>query len=336
MFVTERNNLVSVIISIYNYKYPENLRAVLKSIRNQNLDVEIVLSEQGFYKESIYKKISREFNTRYVLSKPDLVDGKEIYNTGRARNVGALISSGRYLYFNDADILIFSTNYLETIIKEASARNNYNWYRPSMYRLSESTSGEFREDYLAGKSINVLNLPDICLIDYNSTLLSTKSTSEGECNETILNQPFVCTKKEFDMFYSDSFDNENADELIWRARFHYGGTFCSFDNFINVAGYCELYYNYGAEDEDFHYKLKSKSGIGQIDSIVTKKSIIHFEHKMKINNQIFKCNANIYENRKNKGINEIINYDINNEKSFIGSYIKEDKNALRNFILDSL
>jgi glycosyltransferase involved in cell wall biosynthesis len=335
MFLTERNNLISVIISIYNYKYPRNLWAVLRSLRNQSIDIEIVLSEQGLSKESPYKHLAKVFNAKYILSKPDLINGKEVYNIGRVRNIGALISSGKYLYFSDADILIYNSNYLQTILEKSVINNKYNWYRPSMYRLSEETCRDFIIDYLYGKNNNAFNQPDICMIDYDKTLFSLKPISEGECNGIILSQPFVCTKEEFDIINSEGFDVEKADKYIWKARFHYGGTFCSFKNFMAVAGYCELYYNYGCEDGDFHYKLKLKSGIEQIDSIVTQKSIIHFEHERKIN-PITKNNVNIREERSRRGIDEIIKFDINNEKSFIGSYIREDMNTLRNFFADDV
>jgi len=334
MFNKERKNLLSVIICLYNYPFQKNLIATLKSIRNQNLNVEIVISEQAISKESEYRQIAKKFKAKYILTKPDISDGKILFNMGRIRNAGALASTGKYLYFSDADILIYNKDYLKILMVESAKINKYNWYKPSMYRLSESTYGEFIQDYLDNKKIDIPDLPNTCLVDYDKCTNTLKPINGGEHNNTILDQPFVCTKKEFDMINSEDFDLSKTDELIWKASFHYGGTFCSFNNFYDIGGYCELYYNWGVDDEDFHLKLKSMNGIEQIDKIVPNKSMLHFEHKKKHNNtEYYKQNIKIYEERRTLKIDKVIEFDKNNEKSLIGAYIKNDINSMKSFII---
>ena len=334
MFNKERKNLLSVIISIYDYKFQQNLLAVLKSIRAQSLDVEIVLSEQGDCKKSVYKEIAKEFNAKYILTKPDFDRGKKVFNIGRVRNAGALASTGRYLYFSDADIFIYNKNYFNILLEKSINSKIYNWYRPSMYRLSESTCNEFIKDYTNNISIDILNIPDICMVDYDKYTNMLRPISEGEYNKIILDQPFVCTKSEFEMINREGVDLLNTDEFVWKARFHYGGTFCSFSNFYKAAGYCELYYNWGLEDEDFHCKLRAIGGIGKIDRIVPNKSILHFEHSTKYNNNTYKRNIEIFKQRQMLGVDEIIKLDKNNKESFIASYIQNNKDVLNSFIVN--
>ena len=61
------NKKVSVIISLYGYKYSNNLEAVIKSINEQTIDTEVIVSEQGENVSSVFKGIAKKWEQNICL-----------------------------------------------------------------------------------------------------------------------------------------------------------------------------------------------------------------------------------------------------------------------------
>ena len=182
-----------MIISLYGYKYSNNLEAVIKSINEQTIDTEVIVSEQGENVSSVFKGIAKKMGAKYLLTKPEYRDGKMNFNIGKVRNAGASIATGEYLYFNDADVLMCNKKFLESILVEMQNRPQISMCRPLIYRLSMETSQMFIDDYL--KNIDMvfkINNKDACLVEYCDGFLG--AIKGGEVHELINGMPHVCTQ----------------------------------------------------------------------------------------------------------------------------------------------
>ena len=314
---------VSVIISIYDYKEPQNLKAVIKSINKQTIDTEVIISEQGENKSSIYKDIAENLQAKYILTKPEYKDGKRYFNIGKVRNVGASIATGQYYYFNDADVLLFDNKYLENILTEMNNNCGIPLSRPSIYRLSRETSQIFIDQYLENDDL-LYNVDDkeACLVDYHDGFIRT--INGGEAHGRINDMPYVCTQYNYDnVVNNNDVDYTKIEEFIWSPTFHYGGTLCVKDVFWKIGGYCEKYYNWGLEDEDIHWKLKETTGLLFMYDILPEEKLMHFEHNRKYNNDIYDKNHQVFQERVSGGVKQAISNDTLNKETFVFKYLNK-------------
>jgi glycosyltransferase involved in cell wall biosynthesis len=301
---------LSVIISLYDYKYPQNLVAVLKALRSQTIEHEIVISEEGNDENSIFKNIASQFRAKYVLSEPEVVSGKAMHNIGRVRNMGALASSGRFLYFSDADILIYNRYYLERLYEASLLKDSVVWLKPSIYRLRGKHIKHFISDYLLDEvDFSSCPLKKQCFVDYDLIRKRILPSAIKEVTDMINNQLHVCKKTDFEKNINNRyFDYRTIKRFIWAPCVHYGGTLCSFSKFMECGGFGEVYYSWGLEDDDFHWKLFKNCQLVSINKI-TYTSIVHFEHRRDFNNSTYKKNAEIFDFRKKQSFSSMLRED---------------------------
>ncbi|MCM1295755.1 MAG: glycosyltransferase family 2 protein [Muribaculaceae bacterium] len=315
------NKKVSVIISLYGYKYSNNLEAVIKSINEQTIDTEVIVSEQGENVSSVFKGIAKKMGAKYLLTKPEYRDGKMNFNIGKVRNAGASIATGEYLYFNDADVLMCNKKFLESILVEMQNRPQISMCRPLIYRLSMETSQMFIDDYL--KNIDMvfkINNKDACLVEYCDGFLG--AIKGGEVHELINGMPHVCTQYNYDnVINNKDFDYTQMEEFIWKPAFHYGGSMYSRDVFWRIGGYCELYYNWGLEDEDIHWKLKETTGLLYMYDTFSEEKLIHLEHERNYNNNTYEKNQKIFQERVKEGVKSAIIHDTQNIETFVYKFL---------------
>lgn len=305
-------NKLTIILSVYGYKKINNLYAVLKSIKMQSEKADIIISEQGKEKKSIFSQIALEFGTKYVLSYPDGNSDNYQYNIGKVRNIGAKASETDYIYFSDADIVFMDENYLKNIMK--IMKHDIPLYRPQMHRLSEQYVESFIERYKINTNIGLPD-NDICLVDFDKKENCLKPLMNGEISEIINGQLHVCSNDDYNkVILNNDFDYTKIEEFIWKPSFHYGGTILSRDNFEKVGGYCENYYQWGMEDEDLHTKLKYFYTVYRIEKYVKGKPLLHLEHSRNYNNDIYAKNRDCFNARVNDGIDSMVRKDIINYK----------------------
>lgn len=304
---------VSIIIALYGYKFIANLEPVIKSIQWQTVDTEVILSEQGKEEDLNIKRIANKMKVKYVFSQADYVNGQIYYNIGRVRNVGASIAEGEYLYFNDADVLMINKIFLESIIKESKKHNDASMCRPSIYRLSESTTPAFIRYYMKCAEMNLdITNRNACFVDYLNGKL--KADDQGEVFELIDDLPHVCTKYNYKKVINNkNFDYTKISEFIWTPTFHYGGSLFKQECFRAIGGYCELYYNWGLEDNDIHWKVQSAYKLCYIFEKMPELKLLHFEHKRNYNNATYVKNRKVFDQRVEEGVESAIIADRKNK-----------------------
>ncbi|MCM1295763.1 MAG: glycosyltransferase [Muribaculaceae bacterium] len=309
--------LVSIVISVYNYRYPDNLKAVLKSIAHQTVSHEVILVEQSSQPSSIYKELAGEYRIKYIHTYSESKQNQELYNLGRVRNVGACVASGEYLYFTDADILFLNNKYLDELIR-VSKSWGANLYRPSMYRLLERSRVEFINDYMNDIEISIDDGKMFCIAVYNQTEHKIEISPDDEIIDIINGQYHVCSKKDYNRVKNNKeFHSDKIEEFIWVPTFHYGGTLIKKCDFWRIGGYCEQYYNWGLEDEDIHWKMKTLTKSKEIYNVCSSLKMLHFEHKKNMNNLIYKKNREVYDERLRDGVEKSLENDLDNIKKYI-------------------
>lgn len=296
---------LTVVISLYNYKYPYNLKAVIKSIASQSEDVNIIISEQGYSVNPTVLEIAQTYNVKYILSNPDCTEKGVNYNIGRVRNVAASFCETKYIYFTDADVVMLHSEYLSTVMN--SLLKHSALFRPEIFRLAEATVPAFISGYLQGFNIY---LPDFsnCLVTYDASNQSIIPINSAEICRCFNNIPHVCEKLD-GINLDDKFDYSKIEEFLWKPVVHYGGTLCSLEDFWNIGGYCELYHNWGLEDEDLHRKLGQRVSLCYIDQTIIKRSLIHLEHPRNYNNKTYLKNRTIFDLRFSKATEVVIAED---------------------------
>lgn len=122
-------------------------------------------------------------------------------------------------------------------------------------------------------------------------------------------QPHVCKKSDFDMTQNNQdFDWRHIERFIWCPCLHYGGTFCSKEQFDEAGGFSETYHNWGMEDEDFHWKLNELYDVRSIREIMPP-CVLHFEHHRNYNNSTYQANRESFIARRNGAFHDILNHD---------------------------
>lgn len=322
---------VSLIMTVYNYKYNRNFEAVIKSLKSQSVELEIILCEQGIDKSEDFEKFCLKNGIKYLHTLPDIKKNDVFYNIGRVRNIAASVSEGKYLYFNDVDVLINNSNYFEKLIHYYKKINSLPLIRPHMRRLSERTSKLFLEDYLGGIPICFKEDNPMSLVDYDNETKTFSVVEGGEVSVLINNLMHVCERKYYSETTSYLFDPSKIYDFVWKTSFHCGGTFCSFEDFCNVAGFCENYHNWGMEDIDLQWKFNGFLGIQYIDAVVKESSIIHFEHKGRYNNEIYRKNREIFKERLKIGARQSIERD-KRKYTFMSNFLRQNIDILNTYL----
>lgn len=304
---------ISVIISVYNYQKPLNLEAVIKSLKEQTIEPEIILSEQGEKSNSIYKRIAKKHGIKYIYSAAEKIENEIHYNIGKVRNSGASVSSGNFLYFSDSDVVFFNKDYLKKIIQLVEEKE-VALARPRMFRLNELESNYYIYDYISQKKISYPKLSSNCLVAYDISSKTIENTEMQEYKEMINGTPHVCTEGNYNLINgSTSFDISQIEEFLWMPTYHYGGVCISKKDFKSIGGYAQTYYDWGLEDDDLQWKIKETVGLEYLfDHSDLEFSTLHIEHSRNYNNCRFEKNRLVFENRKKQGLEEVILTDRKN------------------------
>lgn len=331
--IKKEKKKVTVVVTIYNYKYSKQFESVLYSLAKQKIDKDIVLCEQSGRPSEDVIKLCEIIGIKYINLQPEMKDGIAYYNIGRVRNIAALCSNSEFLYFTDADILLTNENYLKTLVEYAEKNYCVPCMRPKMRRLKQEFHDAFSEDYLIGKMIQFDESNPYCYSVYDKQKAKIEPLKDGERYKTMYNLVHVGEPQ-----YSMSDIEFRADRIEefskeWKTVVHFGGTLCRRKDFIEIGGYCEKYYNWGAEDIDFQWKLGESKGMQLIDYVITDYSVIHYEHKTRCNNDIYSRNRNVFTERREHDVKNIILDDITSKDSFIASWIRGDYQYCRNLLI---
>lgn len=324
---------VTVVVTIYNYKYTKQFESVLYSLSKQKIEKDIVLCEQSEEPSEVVMKLCTIYGIKYVNLPPEMKDGTSYYNIGRVRNIAALCSDSEYLYFTDADILFTDENYLANLVTYSENNFGLPCMRPKMRRLKEESHDAFSEDYLTDKVIQYDERSPYCYSKYDKENAQIESLKYGERYKTVYNLVHVreAQKTMSNIEFKANKIEEFSEE--WKTVVHFGGTLCRRKDFLEIGGYCEKYYNWGAEDIDFQWKLGESKGMQLIDYVIYDYSVIHYEHKTRCNNAMYSMNRDVFTERREHDIKETVKDDLASEDSFIASWIRGDYQFCRDMLV---
>ena len=132
--------MISVIIATYNYPYIDRLKAAVNSLSWGDIknDIEIIISTN----DKAYLHYTWNKNVRILILKANNFE----CNLGFYRNIAVKISKGEYLYFTDADIIIYKSDYLSVLEDIAERENKSVLIQPKMFRLTENID-QFCKDF---------------------------------------------------------------------------------------------------------------------------------------------------------------------------------------------
>jgi len=285
--------MISVII-VSHPKYVDRLGAVIESIlRSTEKDIEIMICTDDAMRVENYlnKKVK-------VI---EIKSNRFKNNLGFYRNIALKYSEGEYLYFTDADIIIYNQNYL-TFLKRISKENGDSivvW--PNMYRLDEGVE-QFCEDFNTGKKLKLSFDYKHCMYGYKSgnfyKILELRAEFDGV--------PHVCKPLDYNNF--KKMKSKEFEELVWRPTIHWGGIFCRKDYFENIGGFSLEYFNWGCEDDDLIWKLSKMYNVIYLFKESPNLAVLHLEHPRKYWTY-YKENMRIFARRKHKGVNSAISDD---------------------------
>lgn len=314
---------ISVIIPVYNYPHHRSLHVTIEGLIRQQIDLEIIISEQSILENKQYEKVASRYGVKYVHSLPDIINGKIYSNIGRVRNVGAAVSTGEFLYLTDADVLLFDKIYLRELLLKKEKQREDVYCRPKMLRLKSSSFSSFRDDYVNRKTIDVdIGINDHCLVEYDNGKIILNS--DGEEKEIMHNHIYVCDHHDYLLAISLGDNICKLKRFIWKPVLHWGATFCSFRDFVDAGGYSEKYLNWGFEDDDFHFKLSGIRNIQCISDVFPRFFVIHFEHDRDYYNRIYRKNEAYFQKRVFAGSHKSIDVDYRNKSTFFSMWINDN------------
>ena len=216
--------MISVIIGVYNYKHFTNLYSVLDSITNQKNVKEIIISDNSKTETANIKKICKRFGVKYIFAKISPTGG----NIGLSRNMAAKMAKGKFLYFTDADVILYDKRYFIKLLNIINKNQKYILMQPSMYRVKRGKE-KLKSDFIQYKTKINFNFDGGCFYNYkNLNFIPVK-----EKEKIIKGEECVCTLRELKKVQGKNI--EKMEELIWRPNFHWGVFYAEKSNSKRLA-----------------------------------------------------------------------------------------------------
>lgn len=309
--MNKNNKVISVVFPIYGDFDKERLELSIDSVLNQMYEpIEIIVSEQGPYpKYSPRKGVKHVFNS--YVPKTNLSD----YNPGSIRNQAIAVSSGEYIYTNDADIVFLNKDYLTELLEMIKSNDSLVLYRPPMRRLPLDNFEKFLKLTRTkgiSHTIDSLNISQEYLACLDDKIRELKThVKESETNGYV--KTFTAFVEDFKTYVNNP-EMKGKEPLFWTENRHCGGNFFRRVQFLSIGGYCQSFINWGCEDSDLQWKLNQ---IYTLQLIPQKKifEVMHLDHlKNYFSPEMWKRNENIELERKKEGITIAIKQDKGNIK----------------------
>ena len=310
-------DLASIVIPVYgSFDYRRALLTIESAKKQQNVNVEIVVCEQGGIPKL---KEKLDSSTKYIFSRhlasPTLSD----FRPGLVRNLAVSISTGEFLYTNDADILFMNPNYIKQLMEMLKKDPLLSLQRPARRNLIKTGFNEFLERvnlFGINEAINSLDLKQ----DYIATTDGKQLELKVVTKKTEYEKTFIALIDDFEKYTRDAC-LKGREPTIWLEDRHAGGNFIRRQHFDLVGGYCEAFINWGCEDADLQWKLSQIFRM-QLFPKVSCLEVLHLDHDREyFSARMWKRNEELLAERKQKRIWKVINEDL---RTNIGLKCKQD------------
>lgn len=288
---------VSVIYSFYNIKLQTSAFASIKSVLLQkNINKEVIIVEQNNKKSEGLEDFCKKHKIKYLFV-DNLTNSS---NIGFLKNIAIANATGKYLYFNDLDVILVDKFYLLKLVNFMNKNNCKNLVRPKMLRLLNNHN-EFCKNF---HKINYKNVSS-CFINYeHNKIKSLQNESYALINNLVHVRIGENTNQNFNENQIKNFD--------WQLNFHCGGLICDRDLVHNIGAFSLAYCNWGMEDIDFQWRLNEFYGTRLINDCVSDLIVVHIEHQSRADNERYKKNREIFSLRREKGLKSSIKEDLKN------------------------
>lgn len=319
---------LSIAINLYDYTNYKQLEAVLCTIRMQIISIDIILSEQ-FYRikpNNNVLNLAKKYQCKYILSRTEINKKGLAFNLGKMRNIAASNCNTPYIYFSDADILFLNPNYMKNIVDYLKSQEHIALFHPLMFRLKKEDTENIMNSIISGKKIHIN--ASKCFVRY-------------DLGKGVINDKEIKNEYESDYYKSwlNNFTEKSINESYLKAyknnyiNIHGGGTIVSIDDFWKIGGYGETFFHWGCEDDDFHKKLSSICLCQEMCFILNQYDIVHLEHELCWDKEMYLINNRIANNRKKLDVNEIIKKDLSMSNSFASAYINKNLDFIEKCII---
>ncbi len=296
---------ISVNIPVFgNYDF-SRLEMAIRSIQVQTgVSFEIVLSEQN--PEPLFEEFSRRFGIEYVFSPIRLKGNLPFFSPGHIRNKGLAKSVGAYAYISDSDVLLPDPTYLSRIYDYSKTYNKM-LNMPKLVRIEMLSLGQLYQIVeVDGISVAISKLKIV-----EGVVATLRQESECYIKKVVHhNRLFTCLNEDFVLFSRDPEDFLGMDTRIWSEVFHYGTLFGAREQFFRVGGYHERFVQWGHEDLDVKWKLRSVYDIDDIHECLDL-FVYHMDHSK---DYVLGCdnmeNRYKHERRVIFGYNQAISEDL--------------------------
>lgn len=182
---------ISVCIPIYNFDVRELVDDLKKEIKNQSIDVEIVLIDDA--SEENFRQINNELQNKveqFVLLEKNI-------GRSRIRNLFLNYTKGDFLLFLDCDVKIDDKNFLANYLKEIDQNRGVEVLYGN-FKIDPAHSGTLRNRYSVEKEIfSVERSSDFALLKTVNFIIKRNVLEKFPFNEVLLNygyEDFVFAK----------------------------------------------------------------------------------------------------------------------------------------------
>lgn len=295
---------VSVVIPIFGTVHTERLFAGIDSLLLQtNVSLEIIISEQTTGSGIALRQ--RFPSIVHILSRPNIGKKGEEYNVGVARNIGLKHARGKYVYFNDADIIFFDPTYIYQLLQEITSGEIL--IRPPMWRMMQEEVPRFLDLYQSeGLKIALTNIvyKENYLASFSDSVITLKLVSFHD-------RIFSATPEQLREYETNS-SLHGQENLLWQRIVHCGGILGRRKDIESIGGYATCYPVCVYEDSDLQWKLQERFIVREISNDTTY-AVMHLDHDLRYRSVLQENeNKNVFEKRKSRGVDFAIQKDILN------------------------
>lgn len=278
---------ISVVYIIYQMQVPSDFAQVLKSAMRQTIKPEIIVCEQNTDHTHWLKEFCIANGIKYVWE-PELISNRG--NMGMLKNIGIKLSTKKYIYFSDTDIIFLRDTYLETIVDHFEVSAQKILVRPPMLRLLEGKEEMF--EFLDNNGEIVIdNCNRNCFVRFNGGNLRAAG---GEHYRFYNNLPHV----------------RYDDGTAWQLTYHSGGIAAETELVRKIGGYCTKYRGWGLDDIDLQWKLNETYGARSVLESIGALYVLHLEHPSRCNDEQYHSNRNEFDKRRRNGLDHSVRLDV--------------------------
>ncbi len=303
----EYNDLISVIIPLYKSFDPTRVQISIDSLKQQQkVNLDIVIAEQ-----SDKPTFHEEKGISYIFIPNERIKNSGYAIPGLIRNRAAELSSGKYLYNSDGDVVYHNTHYFAEILELIKTGDKVSLYRPPMRRLPIEDFDSFKkrwEKLGLQEALDNLDMSEEFTAKMPGSKVLIIPFRKKESGKL---KTFLYSSSDFKI-YSEDPNLKGSEPKYSTLSVHAGATFVERKHFWEVGGFCERFTAWGCHDADLQWKLKGKFNLIEFPNS-PEYEVLHLDHERGyFDKKRWQANRKIQQLRREKGVDYAISEDLKN------------------------